>query len=413
MLKALFVTSSLTYGGAENHTITLMNRLADRGHECHAAYIKGDHSLLNRVRLRSASAVRCLAAERFLDTTALAELAALVANVQPSVIVSANPYALLYAVLAKNLARARPRMVVTYHSTRLLGAKDHIQMLCYRPLFWTADCAIFVCERQRRHWLRRGVLAKRNVVIYNGVDIDQFTDETTSEQRAGARGSLGFADSDFVIGAVGGLREEKNQVQLIDAVHRLRSLGLPARALLIGDGPMRAQIEARAREIGVAQHVAITGFASDVRPWVTACDVVAVCSTTEAMSLAALEAMALCRPVLHSDVGSAAEIIEPVHDGFLFPVNDTAAIVACLTQLVDASVRRAVGARARAVVERRFSERTMIGRYENLLIDLTTSSDDRRRPSRRVMSPYPAERRGADTGGQQWQPLKRSRRTAS
>jgi hypothetical protein len=123
--------------------------------------------------------------------------------------------------------------------------------------------------------------------------------------------------------------------------------------------------------------------------------------------------MALCRPVLHSDVGSAAEIIESGHDGFLFPVNDTAALVACLTQLVHASVRRAVGARARAVVERRFSERTMIGRYENLLIDLTTSSDDRRRPSRRVMSPYPAERRGADTGGQQWQPLKRSRRTAS
>ena len=159
-------------------------------------------------------------------------------------------------------------------------------MLCYRPLFWTADCAIFVCERQRRHWVRRGVLAKRNVVIHNGVDIDEFSDASTFEQRAAVRRGLAFGDSDFVIGAVGGLREKNNQVQLVDAVHRLRSIGLPARVLLIGDGPMRPQIEARARERGVARDVAITGFASDVRPWVTACDVVAVCGTTEAIACA-------------------------------------------------------------------------------------------------------------------------------
>jgi len=290
-------------------------------------------------------------------------------------------------------------MVVTYHSTRLLGPKEHIQMLCYRPLFWTADCAIFVCERQRRHWVRRGVLAKRNVVIHNGVDIDEFSDASTFEQRAAVRRGLAFGDSDFVIGAVGGLREKNNQVQLVDAVHRLRSIGLPARVLLIGDGPMRPQIEARARERGVARDVAITGFASDVRPWVTACDVVAVCGTTEAMSLAALEAMALSRPVLHSDVGSAAEIIDAGYNGFLFPANDTAAFVACLRQLVDPSVRRAVGARARAAVERRFSERRMIERYENLLIDLTTSSDDRRTPNRRIMSAGGAAPRLEGTNG--------------
>ena len=65
MLRALFVTSSFAYGGAEKQAITLMNRLAARGHECHAAYIKDNHALLDRVRLRAESTVRCLSAEHY------------------------------------------------------------------------------------------------------------------------------------------------------------------------------------------------------------------------------------------------------------------------------------------------------------------------------------------------------------
>jgi len=382
MLRALFVTGSLGYGGAENHAITLMNRLADRGHECHAAYVKDDHALLDRIRLRSPSVVRCLAAKRFFDPAALADLAALFANLRPGVIVATNPYSLLYTALGVRLARTSARVVVTYHSTKLQGSKEQLQMLCYRPLFWTADCAVFVCERQRLHWRRRGLFARHNAVIYNGVDTREFSDTTTADERAAVRRDLDFSASDFVIGAVGGLRKEKNQIQLVDAVDVLRRAGVPARALLVGDGSTRPAIETRARERGVAEHVVVTGFRRDVRPLVTACDVVVVCSVTEAMSLAALEAMALGRAVVHSDVGSAAEMIEPGVNGLLFPANDTDALIARLVRLTDPDVRFAMGARARAVVESRFSERTMIERYENLLRDLT-SSDDRRRPSSR------------------------------
>src|SRR5262245_34853169 len=186
-LRALFVTGSFAYGGAEKQTITLMNRLASRGHECHAAYIKENHALLDRVRLRSESAVRCLSAEHYLDRSALADLAALIANLRPNAIVAANPYPLLYAMFARRLARTRATMVVTYHSAKVNGPREFLQRLLYRPLFWMTDCAIFVCDRQRRYWWRRGLLAKRNVVIYDGVDTDKFTDTTTREHRAATR----------------------------------------------------------------------------------------------------------------------------------------------------------------------------------------------------------------------------------
>jgi glycosyltransferase involved in cell wall biosynthesis len=379
MLRTLFVTSSLAYGGAEKQTITVMNRLAGRGHECHAAYIKENHALLDRVRLRSESSVRCLAADHYLDRSALADLAALIANLQPTAIVAANPYPLMYAMFARRLARTRTAMVVTQHAPRISGARDFLQMLLYRPFFWMADCAIFVCDRQRRYWWRRGLLAKRNVVIYDGVDTNRFTDTTTREHRAAIRRVFGFDPTDFVIGAIGDLRKEKNQIQLVTAVERLRRAGVPARALLIGDGVQRTEIEARAAERGVPRDIAVTGFVHDVRPFVSACDVLAVCNLSDAMSLGALEAMSLQKPVVHSNVGGAGEMIHPGYNGFLFRANDTAALVAHLARLTNPDDRRTIGAHARGIVERRFSEQRMIESYESLLLKLTAKSRDRRR----------------------------------
>lgn len=370
MTRAMFVTGSLAHGGAERHSITLMNRLAERRHECHAVYIKGGTQQLDRLRLRDGATLLCLDAARYLDLPALGRFASHISRIQPSAIVAANPYALMYTSLAMRLARRRVPLVVTFHSSRLLGLKEQLQMAAYRPLFWGADCAVFVCENQRRYWRRRGVFSRRNEVIYNGVDTVEFDAAHDSAAGARMRAALGLRDADYVIGIAAVLRPEKNHLQLVDAIALLRAKGIPARALIIGDGPMRTAVEARARARKVANDVLITGFQHDVRPHVAACDVMTLCSFTEAFSLAALEAMALGKPVVHAEVGGAAEMISPGHNGYLFPVGDTEAFVGSLTALADRRVARCMGGNARRVVEARFSAGIMVQRYEELLLAL-------------------------------------------
>jgi len=379
-VRVVFVTASLTHGGAERHSITLMNRLAERAHECHAVYIKNEDTQINRIRLRNGGAVRCLNAARYFDTRALADFAAHISRIRPSAIVAANPYALMYSSLALRLARMRAPLIVTFHSTRLLGAKEQLQMMIYRLFLWASDCLVFVCEKQRRCWLRRGVLSRRNEVIYNGVDTEEFCDKWSPEERRSLRNALGFSDADYVIGISAVLRPEKNHVQLVDAVAMLRKLGIPARALMIGDGEMRKAVETRARELGVEGDVVITGLKQDVRPCIAACDVVALCSFTEAFSLAAIEAMALRKPLVHSDIGGAAEMIVPGRNGFLFPVGDTKALVDKLAILADREVARRMGNNAREMVERLFSERTMVDRYEQMLLELCRVRPGAREP---------------------------------
>src|SRR5258708_22964323 len=110
----IFVTGSMAHGGAERLSVAVMNRLAERGHECHAVYVKNERpGLLDRVRLGEGGTLHCLNAARYLDLRALAEFAAHLASLRPSVIAAPNPSALLYAWLARPLARLRTHPLVT------------------------------------------------------------------------------------------------------------------------------------------------------------------------------------------------------------------------------------------------------------------------------------------------------------
>jgi glycosyltransferase involved in cell wall biosynthesis len=116
----------------------------------------------------------------------------------------------------------------------------------------------------------------------------------------------------------------------------------------------------------------ITGFQQDVRPYVEACDTMTLCSFTEALSMAVIEAMALSKPVVHSDVGGASEIIVPGDNGFLFRVGDTDTFVRHLRVLADRDTARTMGATARTTIESRFAEATMVRRYDSLLEEIVS-----------------------------------------
>ncbi|HUO44269.1 MAG TPA: glycosyltransferase family 4 protein [Burkholderiales bacterium] len=376
--KILFVTGSLVHGGAERHSIALMNRLAERGHECHAVYVKNDPSQLDRIQLIGKGTVRCLDARHYFDIGALRRFTQFLRELGPSVVVAANPYALMYAWLALSLSGCKAPLIVTYHTTKLLSIKEHLQLLLYRLFFWTSACCVFVCRNQQRYWRPRGVFSRRNEVIYNGVDIDHFSNRLTEDEREAVRASFGFGHEDYVIGISAVLRPEKNHVQLVDAVAELRRRGIPARALMIGDGPTRQQIEQRARALDVEGDVRITGFQRNVRPLIAACDVIVLCSVAvETFSLAAIEAMAMQKTVVHSDIGGASEMIVDGENGFLFPAGDTESLVEKLAILSDRCIAVSMAVNARKIVEENFSEGKMIDRYESLLSEIAPRTSPR------------------------------------
>jgi glycosyltransferase involved in cell wall biosynthesis len=369
----LFLVNSLCVGGAERHVVSLVNNLDCHAYRLSLGYLKPDDALLSQLKTERLDAVLSLGVKRKLNFSVVRTLANYIDERKIKIVISANQYPLLYSMLAARRVRCPPRQVEVFHATIMQTLKETLQMSLYRTLFRRLDLLVYVSHAQRAYWNARRVRAKREVVIHNGIDTDHFTDSFTSAQKQALRARYGFLATDYVIGICAALRPEKAHSDFLLAMARLRNAGQPAKGLIIGDGTERAAIERRIEQLGIARHVVITGFESDVRPFIAACDVMTLTSHFETFSLATLEAMAMAKPVVMTRIGGAAEQVDPGVNGFLFAPGDIDALTHFLSDLSSAERRAFMGRAAEASVRERFTQGRMIEAYSRNLAALADS----------------------------------------
>lgn len=363
----VLLASRLGMGGAERHTIALANLLGKKFRVV-VAYLKPEEDMIGLLERSSLVELRCLHAAKRVDMRAARELADLAAQHGARVILCANAFALMYAQLARAVAPLPLSVVEVFHTTKLRTLKEHLELVFYRPFFWAAHHLVFVCDNQRRYWRWRGLWARRTHMIYNGVDLTHFDPAPYEPGVARTRAESGWSTDDRVVGICAVLRPEKAHVDLIAAVARLRDRGQDWKLLIIGDGPMRSVIESDIARLGLERSVRITGFQSDVRESLAACDVVALVSTAiETFSIAALESMAMGKPIVMSDVGGAREQVTHGVHGMLFPAGDVEKLSNCLGECWDKARARRMGTAARDRVRQEFSLGSMVDGYTVML----------------------------------------------
>ena len=372
--RILFLVSSLCVGGAEKHTVTLANQLSRELFDVSLGYLKPIESLLPLVKQDFMNAVLCLNVRQRLDRRAVRDLRKFLVEQRIDTIICTNEYPALYAWLACWGLHRKPRLVEVFHTTTYARFKEKMQMLLYRYVFRRFDLLVYVSNNQRDHWLSRGLRAARDVVIHNGVDLVRFSKSFTSQELACVRDAFAIQHDDYLIGICAALRPEKAHEDLVAAISCLRNNGTPAKALFIGDGPQRAVIEEAIVRADLTSCVFITGAQLDVRPFLAACDVVALTShAVETFSIAALEAMAMGKPLVLTRIGGASELVTPGRNGFLFEPGDIASLTAHLESLKDRAVQRDMGAESMKQVQRQFSENRMLEGFTEQLLQLTSA----------------------------------------
>ena len=356
----LFIVNSLGLGGAEKQVVTLLNHL-DPGHfRLHLAYLKRNERLLPELQTGRLHELVCCDVSRGIERHAITQLASLIRMHHIDVIVCTNTYSMLYGYLARRSVGGGPKLVTVYHTTVLRAFKEKMQMLLYQQLFKRTDLLLYVCENQRDYWRDRGLRAAADGVVHNGIDVDFFSDVQMPEQSLQMRHRLGFSPDDYVIGLCSSLRPEKAHGDLLQAVARLRAQGCPAKALLIGDGTERAAIERHIETLGLGEHVVITGMQQDVRPYIGSCDVMTLVShAIETFSLAALESMALGKPLVMSDIGGASEQVVHGQTGFVFEPGDIETLTAHLRSLDSPTLRARMGVAGARRVRQLFTVEAM------------------------------------------------------
>jgi glycosyltransferase involved in cell wall biosynthesis len=136
---------------------------------------------------------------------------------------------------------------------------------------------------------------------------------------------------------------------------------------VVGDGVLRAELEARTRALGLSGNVVFTGARDDIAEMLAMLDLVVVPSLTEGMSNALLEAMAMARPVVATAMGGNVDVIEDGATGVLVPPRDPEALAEALLRLLgDPDRARRLGAAARERARAEHSLEGMVARYQDL-----------------------------------------------
>lgn len=282
--------------------------------------------------------------------------------------------------LTRLIRRERIDVIHTHLSTAsLLGALAarlarirsvaHVHGLNTATCFRYSSHIIAVSDAVRRHMLAQGIREEKITVIHNGVRLECYQPVECSEARA----RLGYDPQAPIFGVFGRLSPEKGQRVAVEALFLVKRDLPDARLVLAGRGPDRESLQTCAEALGVADSVHFAGFVDDVRTLMCACDAVVVPSLREGFGLAAVEAMALCRPVIASAVGGLPEIVVQGETGILVAPNDPNDLARAIIEITtDPALQDRLVRNARARVEENFD----LARQSKLILNVLTAGTD-------------------------------------
>ena len=200
-------------------------------------------------------------------------------------------------------------------------------------------------------------------VIYKGIDPAPYA--VDPGDGPALRRELGIPDAAPVIGFVGQIIERKGIRDLIEAIPRIVEKVPGMKLVLVGEGKLSEFLEAKARELGVSEHVIACGFRKDIPAVMKAIDLLVLPSVVEGFGYVLVEAMAAGKPVVATHVSSIPEIVEDGVTGILVDVHNPEQLAsACVTLLTMPDRGRAMGERGRRIVLEKFTLERMVDRIE-------------------------------------------------
>ena len=267
------------------------------------------------------------------------------------------------AVLAREILEPEPlKVVTTLHGTDItLVGNDPSYLETTRYGIERSDAVTAVSESLKRDTLEQFGVGKPIEVVPNFIQPSRY------EKVRGKLGARAWAnDDERILIHISNFRPVKRVLDVVRVFEGVLK-ELPARLLLVGDGPDRARIEQRCRQCGICDRITFIGNLPAVEEILVGADLFLLPSETESFGLAALEALSCEVPVIATEVGGLPEVVTHGENGFLLPLGDVDAMVeAALELLRDEPRRRRFGAAGRRRALENFSESDVVERYRGV-----------------------------------------------
>jgi glycosyltransferase involved in cell wall biosynthesis len=369
--RILRVIARLNVGGPARQVMVLDDRLRSRGWDTIVAHGRTAPDEASFEEAARAAGVHLhpitelgRSVRVWSDLIALIRLLGLLWRVEPDVVHTHTAKAGALGRLAAsvyNVSRPpshRCLIVHTFHGHVMDGyfgpITNRLVRLAERALGRLADRIVTISDRQWQDIVVRYRIAAPGKVsmVPLGFELESF-DDLPSVTRA--REALGLPSEGLAVGFIGRLVSIKQPLDLVDAFARLSAAEDAAVLLIVGDGELKSRVEQEVRSRGLTDRVVFAGWRSDLANVYAAIDIVALTSRNEGTPVTLIEAMAAGCPVVATDVGGVADLVEDGMNGLLVAAGDTRAFGEALVRLArDPVERERLGRNGRARVLARY-----------------------------------------------------------
>lgn len=358
-VRVLRIFSRLNVGGPAVHVVLLAEGLDALGYSTTVALGTEAPWEGNMRALAERKNVRCVQVpglgreiRPFADARALWRLYRMIRALRPHIVHTHTAKAGVLGRVAARLAGSR-NVVHTYHGHVLRGYFDPGRSAVFRAverrLGRTTRVLIAVSQSVKDDLVALGIApADRIRVIPLGLELQPLTGALP---RGSLRGEAGVPDGAPLVGIVGRLTAIKDVGTFLAAAVRVRAVVESARFAVVGDGELRAALEADAARRGLSGVVHFHGWRHDMAPVYGDLDVVVNTSINEGTPVALIEAMAAGRPVVATRVGGTPDLLGDGARGRLVPPGDAEAIASAVVAALRGESKQVARARAYVLAE--------------------------------------------------------------
>jgi glycosyltransferase involved in cell wall biosynthesis len=370
-IKVLHVISKLPIGGVENLLLTVL-RNCDRERFFPLVCSLSDKGEIGGEIEELGFKVVCLnKLKHRLDWTIVKDIYRCIKQNDIKVVFSYQYHANLYGRIAAHLARV-PCIIASVHNVYTIDKKIHRRIINKYLAGWT-DRIVAVSKAVKDDVLKYdGVPDGKVEIIYNGVDLSKFLDTNGSS----IRDEFGIPLSAPVIGTVGRLTLQKGQRYLLEAVSQLRGKFPRLVLLVVGDGPLKNELQDYTENLGIQESVIFTGSRRDVPSLLAAMDIFVLPSLWEGLSISLIESMAAGKPVITTDIAPIREVVNTDKVGVLVPPKNSTTLAGAIKLLLgNKALASSLGLAARERVFSTFNIETTIRRYTDIFEDILRNKE--------------------------------------
>ena len=215
---------------------------------------------------------------------------------------------------------------------------------------------------------RRGIDARQVVRVYNGIELSQYHPDAHYVK---LRSEWRISQEVPLIGAIGRMVWQKGFNYFIEAIPEIVRHMPDAKFIFVGDGPLKDQLIVKSERLNVRDRIVFAGFRSDIKEILSNIDLLVVPSLLEGFPMITLEAMAMAKPIIGTNIDGITEQIIDGENGILVSPKDPVALAGAIIKVLnDKESAKEMGLAARKTVEQKFSVEKMVAETEKVYLSL-------------------------------------------